>query len=122
MPAVSPQQFAAQLLASAAEVASGARGVLGKGALNVKTEAQRNVQQSAPVHNAHAAYAIDYDVDGLAAEIGYNKDKPGGPIGNLLEYGGKGDRSPAHRDLGRALDAEAPRFEDALRAMALKLL
>jgi hypothetical protein len=56
------------------------------------------------------------------AEIGYDKNTKPGRLGNLLEYGGGGDHSPPHRDLGRALDAEEPRFTEALAALVEKLL
>jgi hypothetical protein len=111
-----PEQFAASLLSAAAEAPVRAVAVVKRGANNIKTEAPgERRQQSAPVHNAHAQYAITYDepsiVGGLVqSEIGYDKDITGGSLGNLLEYGGAGDRSPAHRDLGRAPDAERPRF------------
>lgn len=120
--------LAADMLKAAGGAVAGTRALVQKGAQNIKTDARKNVAQSAPTHNAHAQYAITYDTEadirGLAArgEIGYDKDKPGGSLGNLLEYGGGGDRSPAHRDLGRAFDAELPRFEDALALMASKLL
>jgi hypothetical protein len=59
----------------------------------------------------------------VVSEIGYDKDITGGALGNLLEYGGGGDHSPPHRDMGRAADAEEEaRFGDSLQAMALKLL
>jgi hypothetical protein len=122
-----PEQFAASLLAAGRGAQKGAEAVVKRGANNIKNEARRNVQQSAPVHQAGAHKAITYDDPSASlfrveSEIGYDKDISGGSLGNLLEYGGGGDRSPAHRDLGRALDAEEPRFEDALTAMALKLL
>lgn len=126
--AETPMQFAASLLAASAKASAGAQAVVGKGANNIKTEARASVAKSAPVHNGHAQYAITYDEPHLSgsfrfeSEIGYDKDIAGGALGNLLEYGGGGDRSPAHRDLGRALDDEAPKFEAALQAMALKLL
>lgn len=128
MPAVTPEQFAADLLGAAAQVTVRAKAVVKKAANNVKTDARKNVAASAPVHNAHAQYAITYDEPEITAsfrvesEVGYDKDITGGALGNLLEYGGSGDRSPAHRDLGRAADAEEARFGDALQAMALKLL
>lgn len=125
--AETPAQFAASLLEAAGGAHTGARAVVKKGQQNIKTEGRANVLKSAPVHNAHAAYAITYDdptttLTRVEGEVGYDKDLPGASLGNLLEYGGKGDKSPAHRDLGRALDNEEPRFEDAIRLMALKLL
>jgi hypothetical protein len=125
--AVTPEQFAADLLGAATQSTVRAKAVVKKAANNVKTDARKNVAASAPVHNAHAQYAITYDEPTVVGyrvetEVGYDKDITGGSLGNLLEYGGAGDRSPAHRDLGRAADAEEARFGDALQAMALKLL
>lgn len=114
-----PQTLAADMLRAVATVTAGATAVVAKGALNIKNEARRNVEKSAPVQNAHAQYAITYDAPKLVgmsieSEIGYDKEKNGGALGNLLEFGGGGDKSPPHRDLGRALDAEEPRFEAAM--------
>lgn len=123
-----PETLAADMLKAAAEAVVGTRAIVQKGSLNIKNEARRNVAESAPVQNAHAQYAITYetanDYTGMVShgEIGYDKDRPGGSLGNLLEYGGGGDRSPAHRDLGRAFDSELPRFEEALATFAGKLL
>jgi hypothetical protein len=123
-----PTTLAADMLKAAGEAIVGTRAIVQKGSLNIKNDARKNVAQSAPTHNAHAQYAITYDtkVDArglvVRGEIGYDKDINGGALGNLLEYGGGGDRSPAHRDLGRAFDSELPRFEDALAAFAGKLL
>jgi len=126
--ALTPEQFAASLLEAAGKASAQAKAVVKRGANNIKNDARKNVAQSAPTHNAHAQYAITYDEPHLSgsfqweSEVGYDKDIKGGSLGNLLEYGGAGDRSPAHRDLGRAADAEEARFGDALQAMAVKLL
>lgn len=121
-----PASLAADMVKAATEALVGARAVVAKGALNVKTEAKANVYKSAPVHHAHAAEAITYDTSvgaaDIVAEIGYDKERRGGPLGNLLEFGGGGDHSPPHRDLGRALDDEEPRFEAAMGLLAEKLL
>lgn len=121
-----PETLAADLLRAAAGAIVGTRAVVQKGALNIKTQAKANVLRSAPVHNAHAHNAITYDTTirptAVEAEIGYDKSRRGGALGNLLEYGGGGDHSPPHRDLGRAADAEEPRFLDALGQMAERLL
>lgn len=125
--AVSAEQFAAELLQSALAAPVQAAKVVKKAAQNIKDEARANVRQTAPVHNAHAQNAITYDEPSILgarieSEVGYDKDLPGGALGNLLEYGGGGDHSPPHRDIGRAADIEEPRFEDAARAMVGKLL
>jgi hypothetical protein len=121
-----PNSLARDMLKAAAEAIVGARGIVQKGSLNIKNEARKNVAQSAPVHNAHAANAITYDTQidakGLVTrgEIGYDKGRPGGALGNLLEYGSR--NNAPHRDLGRAFDSELPRFEDAIALMAKNLL
>lgn len=126
MPEYTPAQFAAALMGAAARSPRETVQVVRKGAGNVKDGAQRNVLATAPVHNAHANRAITYDVAAegvlVVAEIGYDKTINGGAIGNLLEFGGGGDHSPPHRDLGRALDVEESRFENALGDMGERLL
>lgn len=54
-------------------------------------------------------YSITYDVkltvDGVEGEIGPDKAKPQGPLGNLIEYGSSKNAPLPH--LGPALDANA---------------
>lgn len=124
---MTPEQFAAELLATAVEVLPQSARVVKKAAQNVKTAAKENVQRSAPTNHAHAHNAITYDEPtitplGVSSEVGYDKDKRGGALGNLLEYGGGGDKSPAHRDIGRAADDEESRFAAAMLHMAGRLL
>lgn len=119
--------FALDLLQSAVEAPLLAAAVVKKAAQNVKNEARENVSRSAPVHNAGAARAITYDTPSIRGtrvetEVGYDRDLPGGPLGNLLEFGGGGDHSPPHRDIGRAADNEESRFESAFAKLAGKLL
>jgi hypothetical protein len=70
------------MLKAAAEAIVGTRAIVQKGSLNIKNEARKNVAQSAPIHNAHAANAITYDTEidakGLVTrgEIGYDKAVP----------------------------------------------
>lgn len=125
-PGLTPEEFAKELIKAVRKVPGRTVKVVRKGAQNVRTDARRNVRQTAPVQNAHAHRAIDYDVEAdgvnVVAEIGYNKEKNGGALGNLLEFGGGGDHSPPHRDLSRALDAEEDKFADALAEMGEALL
>ena len=121
-----PETLAAALLKSAGGAIVATRQVVQKGALNIKTDWRNNALQSAPTHHGMAPYAITYETrvgaTSVMAKIGYDKNKPGGALGNLLEFGGGGDHSPPHRDGGRALEAEEPRFLNALAAMAKGLL
>ncbi len=123
-----PQTLAAALLASNTKAVAETRAIVQKGAQNIKTEGRNNALRSAPTRHARAPYAITYDTEVLRdgttvdAEIGYDKKLPGGALGNLLEFGGGKDYSPPHRDLARALEAEEPRFEQAISTMASRLL
>jgi len=121
-----PETLAAALLEAAAKAVAETRVIVQVGAQHIKTEWRDNALRSAPTQNAGAPYAITYDTTvgktSVDAQIGYDKNRPGGALGNLLEFGGGGDHSPPHRDGGRALDNEAPRFEKAIDAMASKLL
>ncbi|MCH9836055.1 hypothetical protein K0U83_10360 [bacterium] len=62
-------------------------------AFDVKKDAVKKVRKRKML--GQAAAAIDYELKGfqgfgatvLDAEIGYDKDKPGGPLGNLVEFG-----------------------------------
>lgn len=118
-----PETLAAALVKAAIAAPVAAKAVVSKGSLNVKNDAKKNVLETAPVRNAGAHRAITYEViarkTSILGVIGYDKDKPGGALGNILEYGGGGDASPPHRDLGRALDEEEPRFLNALGDVAV---
>jgi len=119
-----PDTLAADLLKAAGEAIVATRAVVQKGALNIKQGAKANVLKSAPINNAHAHHAITYDTTvgatAIEAEIGYDRDKRGGKLGNILEYGTR--NNPPHRDLGRALDAEEDAFKVNLAAVAARLL
>jgi len=110
------QQWMAELAAEAARINAAVTGVVTKGALNVKNEARKNAQRSAGRHARRYPDSITYDVTNaghrISAEIGPDKNKPQGALGNLLEYGSS--KNPPHRDLSRALDAEEPRFVAAM--------
>lgn len=58
-------------------------------ARHVKDDARKSVRGRKGF--GHAANAIDYELkafqDGLEAEVGYDKDKPAGELGNLIEFG-----------------------------------
>lgn len=119
-----PQTLALALAKAGVSAVLQTRGVVQKGALNVKKDWKANVLKSAPIHNAGAAQFITYETKigatTIEAEIGYDKTFRPARLGNILEYGS--EKNPPHRDGGRALDAEEPRFEQALGIMAAKLL
>jgi hypothetical protein len=98
------------------------RKVLIRAAYNIKRDAQRKVSDIA--HAPHYPRAIGYDVAWLAgfgvAEIGPDKRKVQGALGNILEYGTR--NNPPYAHLGPALDYEAPAFERYLGQLGEDLL
>lgn len=106
----------------AAAALTAARAVVQKGALNIKRDAQ--AFSSGLAHAPLYPQSITYDTEILAtsvrAEIGPDKGKPQGALGNILEYGTSNNPPFAH--LGPALDREGPAFERYLGDIAKGLL
>lgn len=98
------------------------RGVVQKGALNIKRDWQE--RWSGLKHAPALASAVTYDTKvaaaGASAEIGPDKGRRQGALGNLLEFGSV-HNGPRPGGLP-ALEAEAPRFEKALGDLAEKAL
>lgn len=95
-----------------------ARAVVARGALNIKNGWKANATVSGRRHARIYPMSISYDIRqlpfGAHAEIGPDKGRPQGALGNLLEFGSV--NNPPHNDGGRALAAERPLF---LAQMAL---
>lgn len=110
------------LLGAPRGAAKAARQVVSRGALNVKRGWAENARASAGQHAPLYPQSIRYELldDKLAAEIGPDKSKPQGALGNLIEYGSA--NNPPHNDGGRALDAEAPVMEKYLADLAERIL
>lgn len=99
-----------------------AKKIAGKGALNIKTDWRR--RWSGLAHAPALPYAITYDVRAsgtyVEAEIGPDKAKRQGALGNLLEFG---SIKNAPRPGGSpALDREGPRFVKYLEDLAARLI
>jgi hypothetical protein len=107
---------------AAKAVPVGVRTVVQKGALNIKKDWQQRWTglSSAP----SLAAAVSYDTKevpfGASAEIGPDKARRQGALGNLLEFGSV--NNAPHPGGLPALEAEAPRFEKALGDLVEKLL
>jgi len=89
-------------------------------AFKTKTKAQELV--AGHPHLPAIGASIDYDIrpifGGVSAEVGYNKDKPQGPLGNIVEFGtSKNAPLPA---LLPAFDAEVPVWQRLLEAIVAK--
>jgi hypothetical protein len=99
-----------------------ARAVVEKGALNIKKDAAQRIRGLA--HARAYPFSITYDVysglTGPVAEIGPDKTKRQGALGNILEYGTV--NNPPHPHMRPAADRELPRFEKALQDLATRLL
>lgn len=111
------RELVADLTRAASVAPAQARAVVIRGAMNVKRDAQRF---SAGISRApHYPRSIGYDLSGtpssIEAEVGPDKNKPQGPLGNIFEYGTSTSAPIAH--LGPALEREAPRFAAAIEAL-----
>lgn len=113
----------ADILAQAPDVAlTAVRGVVAKGALNIKQDAQRRVTglRHAPAYPRSISYDTHETAGSVWAEIGPDKSRRQGALGNLIEYGSKKNAPRPH--MRPAADAERPRFEAALEALAVKAI
>lgn len=102
-------------------------GIVEHAAVNVKNGWRDNAEQSAGEHARQYPASIGYDLSlgaalagFVAADVGPDKDRPQGALGNVLEFGSP--TSPPHNDGGRAAAAEAPNLERALAGAALDAL
>lgn len=96
------------------------RAVVQRGALNIKKDAQKRVTglKHAPAYPRSIGYATHTTLTGASAEIGPDKEKRQGALGNLIEYGSV--HNPPRPHLAPALEAEEPRFVKALEEVAAK--
>jgi hypothetical protein len=115
-------ELEADLQRAVDEAAGETKKVVSKGALNIKRDAK--ARWSGLRHAPALPGAVTYDVEssgsGASAEIGPDKGRPQGALGNLLEYGSVNNAPiPA---LSPALDAEEPRFTAAMEELGARLL
>lgn len=109
-------QLAADLGKGNAKVVRDTRAAIEVGARALKKAAQKRVTGLA--HAPSAPDAITYDLHGLNAEIGYDKSRRQGALGNILEYGtAKNGPIPA---LGPALTEVGPAYVEAIIASAVR--
>lgn len=96
--------------------------VVNKGAVNVKREWRQRWSGigHAPALPAAVTYDVSYGLGRIEAEIGPDKDRRQGALGNVIEFGTV-NNAPIPGGLP-ALDAEAPRFERALGDIGGRML
>lgn len=104
------------------DVVPEAKKVLAKAALNIKNDARKKASgiRHAPAYPRSIGYDTDWQGTLGRAEIGPDKDKRQGALGNILEYGTVNNPPLAH--LGPALDYEGPNFERYLGELGEDLL
>lgn len=104
------------------EAVDEARKVVQRGAFNIKRDARRFA--SGIAHAPAYPYSIGYDTwttgTTVRAEIGPDKDRRQGALGNILEYGTV--NNPPYAHLGPALDIEGPKFVDAVERLGVDAL
>jgi hypothetical protein len=95
--------------------------VVKRGAVNVQRDARQWVGTRGRA-TRHYRRAISFDLDpfGLAAEIGPQEGRTQKFLGRILEFGTV--TSPPHPHLIPAVEAEGPRFADAVVKAATKAL
>lgn len=110
-------------LASADErVVDESRKVVSKGSLNIKKDTQEKWKGATMAPSLYRAVSYDVTVSGtlVESEVGPDKNKRQGALGNIYEFGVPGTApQPA---LNPALDAEMPRFEQAAADLGETLL
>lgn len=112
------QMLIADFRREAAVAPAEARKVVQKGLLNIKNDWRQ--RWSGYPHAPRLPYAITYDSKQLGGriegEVGPDKDRPQGSLGNLFEYGSiKNAPIPGGAP---ALRTEQPKFERAMEALA----
>lgn len=106
------------------EVRREAVAVVNRGALNVKNDWQR-LFRADERHGYAAAYPYSISYDSLAAggriraEIGPDKGRRQGALGNLIEFGSVHNAPGNHG--GRALEIEEPRFTEEIARLGGEL-
>lgn len=122
------QELLSDLEKAAKEAVTQTRKVVAKGALNVKKDARRILAATPTLRGKeyipHYPGSITYETRAsgttVTAEIGPDKDRKQGPLGNLIEYGSINNAPLPH--LSPALDLEEPRLADQLQEMGAALL
>lgn len=107
------RRFEFDLRRATASVRMGIPAVVSRGALNIKNQLAEEMRSSR--HFKGAAGSISYDLldAGTAADIGPDKDRRGGALGNIAYFGTSRGGGTVPDPQG-ALDAEVPNFETAL--------
>jgi hypothetical protein len=112
----------ATLTKAESRTAPAVRAVVERGALNVKNDWRQRWGGigHAPALPAAVTYDVSYGFGSVSAEVGPDKGKRQGALGNIIEYG-TSKNAPIPGGLP-ALEAESPKFERALADLGEKSL
>lgn len=113
------RELAADLNEVPAEKGPAFSRIVRRGALNIKDELRNDAKSSGSYRHFHRSISYDM-VDDLSAEIGPDKDRVQGALGNIL-YFGTSNNAPV-LSLEAPLEHEQPRFEQALADEAEDIL
>ncbi|MER7517779.1 hypothetical protein [Streptomyces sp. NPDC126499] len=117
------EALAAVFRVNAVQAQVQARAVVARGALNIKNGWRANATATAGQHARLYPLSISYSMlphpTGASAEIGPDKSRPQGALGNLLEFGSV--NNPPHMDGARALAAEAAAFTAHIAAIGAQM-
>lgn len=100
-----------------------AAAVVKKAAVNIKADARRRVRglKHAPAYpNSITFDDVQTTRTYAKTEVGPDKNKRQGALGNILEYGTR--KNPPHPHLGPAAETEEPKFARAMDELAAKAL
>jgi hypothetical protein len=96
--------------------------IVSKASLNIKRGAQRRIRGLA--HAKAYPRAIGYDMrktlNKVISDVGPDKEKRQGALGNILEYGSV--NNPPHPHMHPAVKQELPRFEKAMEDLSIRKL
>ena len=114
------RKLAVDLDAAGGIAAKDSRAVVSKGLLNIKRDAARRVTglAHAPAYPRSITYDTTQTATGAWGEVGPDKDKRQGALGNLLEFGSV--KNPPHPHMAPAAEAEEPKFVKAMQDLAVK--
>lgn len=115
-------QWADALRAAGDDALKQSERMVSKGSLNVKNDARELAPHGphTPSYRSSISYDITTGEDRVEGEIGPDKNRRQGALGNLFEYGTVD--TPAIPHLNPALDAEEPRFYEAAKQLAAELV
>lgn len=114
------EEVAAELLRESREGREEVRKVLSKGALNVKRDMSEDARSNGSYQHFHQSINYDIDEAEMEAEIGPDKNKAQGALGNIL-YFGTSNNAPV-LDLNAGLNKEQPRFDRAMERVVRDVL